>query len=78
MAVTSVNGKKNVRANSPVVVRGVLVPMSVYIDARDLKMHDGTTTLVNALKEIAPMRAVKIPGTEDDYVWDLGNGGYYS
>ena len=78
MAVTSVNGKKNVRAKSPVVANGVLVPMSVYIDARDLKMSDGTTTLLNALKEIAPMQAVKIPDTEDDYVWDLGNVGYYS
>lgn len=76
MGVTSVNGKKNVRANSPVVAKGVLVPKVVYLDAKDFKTPDGKT-ITNALKGIAPLQPVKIEGTADDYALDLGGGGFY-
>ena len=76
MGVTSVNGKKNVRAYSPVVAKGVLVPKVAYLDAKDFKTSDGKT-IVNALKGIAPLQPVKIEGTADDYALDLGGGGFY-
>lgn len=76
MGVTSVNGKKNVRAYSPVVAKGVLVPRVAYLDAKDFKTPDGKT-IANALKGIAPLQAIKIEGTADDYALDLGNGGFY-
>ena len=52
MGVTSVNGKKNVRANSPVVAKGVLVPKVVYLDAKDFKTSDGKTITKPAITEI--------------------------
>ena len=76
MGVTSVNGKKNVRACSPVVAKGVLVPRVVYLDLKDFKTPDGKT-IRNALKEIAPLQPIKVNDTVDDYILDLGDGGFY-
>ena len=74
--VKSVNGYRNSRASSSSVARGVLIPRVVNIDASDILLSNGKT-IEQAMKAIAPMQAVKISGTTDDYTFDLGNGGFF-